>query len=144
MKIVSIALLMLLVVTTAGMAGELEKELLTMEKDGWNAWAEANGDYFLKNLTEDAVQIVAGTGVMVGREAIASEISKGGCDVKSYEFNEVKLHRLSKEVAMISYSATQDATCDGNKLPPKVLATSIYVMKDGKWMAASYQETPVE
>jgi hypothetical protein len=43
----------------------------------------------------------------------------------------------------LPYTATQDATCEGTKMPPKVYATSIYVRQKGKWLNTSYQETSI-
>jgi hypothetical protein len=47
-------------------------------------------------------------------------------------------------VAILSYTATQDAICDGTKMPAKIYSSSVYVRKDGKWLSAAYQETPAE
>lgn len=144
MKILTTALLLMLAVTTLAGAGELKEDLVTLEKAAWKAWGKGDGEYFRKNLTEDHVQVVAGTGWVVGREAIATEIAKGACEVKSYDFHDMNLRQLGKDVAILSYTATQDASCEGNKLPAKVYATSIYVKQDGKWLAANYQETPAD
>lgn len=144
MKILTTAVMLILVITTVAAAGELKEDLVTLEKAGWKAWAKGDGEFFRKNLTEDHVQVVAGAGWVVGREAIATEIAKGACEVKSYDFHDIKLRHLAKDVAILSYTATQDASCEGNQMPAKVYATSVYVKKDGKWLAANYQETPAE
>jgi uncharacterized protein (TIGR02246 family) len=141
----SIAMLVLmLVVTTLAGAGELKEDLVTLEKDAWKAWSKGDGDFFRKNLTEDHVQVVAGAGWVVGREAIATEIAKGACEVESFDFHDIKLRHVTKDVAILSYTATQDASCEGNKMPAKVYSTSIYVKQDGKWLSANYQETPAD
>ena len=144
MKILTTALLLMLVITTIAWAGELKEDLVALEKAGWKAWAKGDGDFFRKNLTEDHVQVIAGTGWVVGREAIATEIAKGACEVKSFDLHDMKLRHLGKDAAILSYTATQDGSCEGNKLPAKVYATSVYVKKDGQWLAANYQETPAE
>lgn len=43
----------------------------------------------------------------------------------------------------MTYKAKQDTTCGGNKVPAEVVASSVYVNKGGKWLAASHQESPV-
>ncbi len=125
-------------------AGDLKEHLLKRDQAMWTAWGKADGKAFERGLTKDAVQIVAGSGVLVGRDAIVASVSEGGCELKSFEFTDAKVRRLAPNVAVLSYTATQDAVCGDMKLPPKVQSTSIYVRKKGQWMSASYQETPLE
>ncbi len=125
-------------------AGDLKDHLVKLDQAMWTAWGKADGEAFEKRLTKDAVQIVAGSGMMVGRDAIAASVSEGGCELKAFEFTGATVRRLAPNVAVLSYTATQDAACGDTKLPPKVQSTSIYVRKKGKWMNASYQETPLE
>jgi len=42
---------------------------------------------------------------------------------------------------LLTYKASQDATCGGTKIPPTILVTSTYVRKDGAWKASSYHES---
>ena len=135
--------LMLAVAAVPASAG-LQEDLVAMEKANWTAWGKADGEAFRKNLSEDAVQVVAGTEPLAGRDAIVKEISANTCVLKTFDFKDVKLRQLTPDVAILSYTATQDTTCDGTKLPPKVHSTAIYVKKDGKWLNANYQETPLE
>lgn len=125
-------------------AGDLKEHLLKRDEAMWTAWGKADGKAFEKGLTKDSVQIVAGSGILVGRDAIVASVSEGGCELKSFEFTGAKVRRLAPNVAVLSYTATQDAACGDNKLPPKVQSTSIYVRKKGKWMNAGYQETPID
>ncbi len=144
MKTSIATLVLMLVVTTLAGAGELKEDLVTLEKGLWTAWGKADGEMFRKNLTEDHVQVVAGMETFTGRDAIAAEISAGGCKVESFDFHDVKVRQLVPDVAILSYTATQEAICDGTKLPAKIYSSSVYVRKDGKWLSASYQETPAE
>ena len=66
------------------------------------------------------------------------------CELKSFDFSGAKLRQVAPGVAILSYTATQDTTCEGAKLPPKLQVTSVYVQKDGKWLSANYQETPID
>ncbi len=125
-------------------AGDLQQHLVSLDKAMWTAWGKADGKTFEKLLTKDAVQIVAGTGMLVGRDAITAEVSESSCELKSFEFQDVKVRRLAPNVAILSYRATQDAACGDTKLPPTVQSTSIYVRKKGKWRNTSYQETTIE
>ena len=60
-----------------------------------------------------------------------------------FDFQVINVRQLADDVAVLSYVATQDASCGGEKLPPKVYATSVYVRHEGKWLSTNYQETPL-
>jgi uncharacterized protein (TIGR02246 family) len=141
--IATLVLSMLLLAAVPAAAG-LQEDLVAMDKAQWTAWSKKDGEVFRKTLTPDAVQIVAGSGALAGRDTIADAVAGLSCDVKSFDFQDVKLRQLTPDVAILSYTATQDSTCDGAKLPAKVQATSVYVQKNGKWLSANYQETAVD
>lgn len=138
------AVLMLLVVAAPLAAKDLKEDLIAREKQGWKDWADKKGDAFRAKSTEDYVQVVAGVGLASGREAVAKEIEGHDCVMKSFEFSQPALRQPAPNVAILSYVATQDTTCGGVALPKKVFATGIYVLQDNKWMAYSYQETPID
>ena len=123
---------------------DLKEDLVAKSKRMWVAWGKADSKVFEEQLTEDAVQIVAGTGMVSGRDAVVKEVSAGGCELKGFEFERIELLKLSKDIAVLSYTATQDAVCGENKLPPKVQSTSIYVKKKKEWKLIHYQETPID
>ena len=123
---------------------DLKEDLVAKSKRMWVAWGKADGKVFEEQLTEDAVQIVAGTGMVSGRDAVVKEVSAGGCELKGFEFERIELRKLSKDIAVLSYTATQDAVCGENKLPPKVQSTSIYVKKKKEWKLIRYQETQID
>lgn len=67
-------LLSLLVATPALAAPDLKDDLLGREKALWKAWGEKEGAPFRAQASEDYVQVVAGVGIVAGREAVAKEI----------------------------------------------------------------------
>jgi len=144
MKSVIATLLLFLAAASPSFAGDLTSELLALEKTGWTAWSKGDAQAFKDLVAEDAVQAVAGSGVTVGRDKIMADVGSHGCDVKGFAFHDAKVRQLSPDVALLSYTATQDAVCQGTKLPGKVYSTAVYVRKDGKWRSVSYQETPLD
>jgi len=128
----------------AALAADLQSELLAMDKALWTAWSKKDGEPYKKGLAADAVQIVAGTKPLSGREAIVKEVTSHNCEVKSFAFQDPRLRMLGADVALPTYIATQAASCGTHKLPPTVASTSIYVKHKGKWMSDFYQETPLD
>jgi hypothetical protein len=123
---------------------ELQNDLLAREKALWTAWGNKDGSLTRKETVESYVQVVAGVGMVQGRETVAAEIEKHNCVMKSFDFKDAKLRRPAPDVAVLNYVATQDTTCGGRKLPKKVFVTSVWQRYDGQWKGYSYQETPID
>ena len=147
-RVLSMAVLVFalpLVLPLSGVAAEddsLKTTLLTTEETLWKAWKDQDAGPFKAHLTENSINITE-EGMTLGKAEVIAEITDGSCEVTSFSLTNVKVHRLSDHVALLTYNATQNAVCKGRKLPPEVYASSLYVHQDGKWLAAKYQETPV-
>jgi uncharacterized protein (TIGR02246 family) len=134
----------LLVVAAAPALAGMTEDLLAMEKAQWTAWGKADGAALAKYITEDHIQTVAGVGAVAGRDAVISAVNALKCELESFDLKDAKVRQVAPTVAILTYTATQDTTCEGTKLPSKLRSTAVYVQKDGKWLSANYQETPVE
>ena len=137
------ALVLVLAVASPSMAADLKGDLVAMEKSGWKAWYNRDAKAYSDLMTEDAVQAAGGT-VTTGREKILAALNSDTCKLKSFEFADTKLRQPSPDIAIVTYTATQDVTCDGKKSPAKVFATAIYARNEGKWRWTNYQETVLE
>lgn len=123
-------------------AGEVKQTLIDLEKGAWEAWKKKDAAYFESFLSDDTVQVGAGG---VGRKAqIVKGIGESTCDVKSYTVGDIDVVMLNVDTAILTYSATQDATCGGAAEPSPVWASSVFVRRGGKWLAAFHQETPAQ
>ena len=56
----------------------------------------------------------------------------------------LKVKALTKDVALVSYQATIKGTYKGKEVPSPVQVVEVWMNRDGKWLQASYQETPVD
>jgi hypothetical protein len=113
-----------------------------MEKKLWQAWKQKDVKPFRAYLSADTIA-VGDTGVQ-DRAAVLKQMEAGECDVKSYELSDFKITLLNSDTAVLTYKATQDATCGGTAVPSAVWASSTYVRRGGKWYAATHQETPAK
>ena len=120
----------------------LDAKLATIEKSLWEGWKNGDAKPFETGLTADSINITA-TGITMGKAQIIKDITSGDCKVASYSLADVKAHQLTKDSAMLTYKASQDAVCRGKKIPDEVYVSAVYVNQNGAWKAASYHETPV-
>jgi len=140
-KIFVVAAMVLIGAISASAQKGLEASLMKMEKSAWDAFGKGDSKFFQTFLTEDAL-IGGGNGFQSKAESIKA-IGAKPCDLKSYDFSNFKVTMLSPTAALVTYSATQDATCGGQPIPAKTNVSTIYVKRNGKWLGFFHQETPV-
>jgi hypothetical protein len=123
----------------AGGAVADDAALMAMEKGLWAAWASGDSAVFEEHLGNDAVMVTS-AGTTLGKTQAIADL--GMCSVASYEVGEMTVLHPADNVAILVYSAAQDATCEGNALPAKVNSTSVWVEQDGHWVSVLYAEAP--
>ncbi len=126
---------------SAAAQDDLQKTLSTIEKALWEGWANKDGEPFRQHVVDNHLQIWGG-GMTTGKASVIEGIEGSDCEVKSYSFANWAVHRVSDDTAILTYEAMQEGVCDGVQLPAKALAAAVYVRQNGKWLSASYQETP--
>jgi hypothetical protein len=114
-------------------------QLEKMERQAWDAFGRGDGKFFEGFYSSDATQVDP-NGIMTRKEAIAA-ISTKPCELKNYSINNFKVTMLNASTVFVTYAATQDATCGGQKVPEKLVASSVYVKRNGKWQGALHQES---
>jgi len=119
-----------------------QRAIIATERKLWEAWKNKDMKPFRANLTAEAVMI-GDMGVADKKTSVAA-MEGTPCDVKSYELSDIKVTFLNSSTAILTYKSTQDATCGSEAVPPKTWSSSVYVMKGGRWYAASHQETPAK
>ena len=122
--------------------GDVKQALIALERGAWEAWKNRDGKYFETFLSDDTVQV--GASGVTRRAQVVKEIGGSTCDVKGYTFDNIDVVMLDADAAILTYSATQDATCGGVAAPPAVWASTVFVKRGGKWQAAFHQETPAQ
>jgi len=141
MKSSVIALLLAFSVVSPSIAADLKEEIVAAEKTGWQAYADHNVKAYSDVWTDDAVEVLADSSVLTGKQAILTDLKSTTCNVKSFDIANPQVREVSPDVAILTYSLTQDVTCGATKLAPKAIASSLYVRRGGKWLGVHYQET---
>ena len=116
-----------------------QRLIIATEKKLWEAWKNKDLKPFRANLSADSIMI--GDQGVANKTTALKDLESMACEVKSYELSDIKVTFLNSSAALVTYKATQDATCGGQQAPAAVWASSAYVMRGGKWLAASHQET---
>jgi Domain of unknown function (DUF4440) len=116
-----------------------QKLIISTERKLWEAWKNHDMKPFKAYLSSDSVMI--GESGVRDKTAEIKELGIMACEIKSYELSDIKVLFLGSDAAVVTYKAMQDGTCGGEAVPPAVWASSAYVRRGGKWLAASHQET---
>lgn len=120
-----------------------DMQLVELETSLWEAWKAGESGPFEQSLTEDTINYSGGN-LTIGKAAVIDNIVDGTCEVESFSLDEVRVDYPAEGTAMLTYTASQEGVCDGQEIPSRVFATSLYVMQDGDWKAAYYHETPID
>ena len=120
---------------------QIRGRIIATEKKLWEAWKNKDAKPFKANLAADSVMI--GERGVAGKADIVKEIASMPCEVKSFELSDFKTTFLNSGTVLLTYKGVADGACAGTALPA-VWASSVYVNRGGRWLAASHQETPVK
>lgn len=116
-------------------------ELLKIEKEGWQALSttiDAASKFYHSILCEDAVMVFPGGLVFVGKEKILESFAEQPWD--TFQIENVRVVALSETSSILVYKVTARR---GKSDPYEALISSTYVYRDGSWMLAYHQQTPV-
>lgn len=123
-------------------AAPTKEALMTIEKSSWEAWKNKDAKVFEDVLSAKAIGFNAAAGRQ-DKAAMIKSLTDSKCEVKSYSFSDDQMSMLGNDVAVLTFKAAQDATCDGKKAPANVWASSVYVREGDKWKSLLYIENEV-
>jgi len=110
------------------MNATVEKALQSKEEAGWQAWKDRNPKLEEEFIAENAINIADGQ-LSKGKQQVLKSITDPGCMVNSFSLSDFSYMWLDKDTVVMTYTASQDATCEDKKQAGKVLATSIWQKK---------------
>ena len=118
---------------------ELQSHIITLDTQGWEAWKNNDPKWFIAN-TSDSYVSISSTGI-----SSKADVVKGiptDCQVKDFSLAGFKFTQLDTNAVLLTYTATQDAVCGGEKAPSVVHVAVNYVRHDGKWLEIMYMQSP--
>lgn len=141
--VAAVAIVSALIVPAPLHAGEdATTGLPKLEATLWEGWKTHDATPFEKHLAEGTLNTNSAGSLDVGKAKGIANIKSTDCVVASYALGEMTVHRFGDSTAILTYQATQDATCRGEKVPAKVNVTSVWYKQGDQWLAASYHESP--
>lgn len=120
----------------------LKATLVELETKAWEAWKDKNSKYFPGFLSAESVNVHA-TGID-NRAKQIKEISNPNCKIKSYSLNDFRLVMMKENIALLTFKADEDYTCNGKKGASPVMASSLFIKRGDRWLNFHHQETPMD
>jgi uncharacterized protein (TIGR02246 family) len=123
---------------------KLRDELMALEKGSWEFMRTQNFDGMRNFLADDGL-LIFGDGTRYNKRQtleLMKDFTMVG-DIKIEPTFAVRM--LSPDMATLLYRVTYTSSYQGS--PPvtmKVLSSSVYARRDGKWWSVLYQETPLK
>ena len=117
----------------------LQDKLTKLEKDSWEAAKKQDSTFFRGYAADDFVGIYV-DGLVITKKELVQNLAD--FKITSYSMDDVKLLRVNQEAAFVLYRLKYDGLVGGK--PTKVdavKASSLYVLRNGKWQEVFYQET---
>ncbi|CAN5132452.1 hypothetical protein BH10PSE9_BH10PSE9_15440 [soil metagenome] len=118
----------------------LEKEILGLEEQFWQSMIDKDVKAALK-LTADPCIVTGAQGVArIDAKTFAKMMEGGTWELHGYKFSDVKVEKISDDVAVIGYKVREDLTVDGKKLTMEAADASTWVRKGESWVCALHTE----
>jgi ketosteroid isomerase-like protein len=122
---------------------ELENELLELETQFWNA-VKAKDVPAAVRLTDDPCIVTGAQGVaQIDKKAFAKMMEAEKWTLHDFKIEDVKVQRLSDDVAVIGYKVHENLTVDGQRVTLDAADASTWVKKNGRWVCAMHTESLV-
>ena len=122
---------------------KLREDLMALEKGSWGFMRDKNYDG-MKNFLADDGLLIFGDGSRYNKRQTL-ELMKDFALLNITFEPTYAVRMLSPDVATVLYRVTYTSSVKGAKPETmKVLSSSVYAKRDGKWWSVLYQETPIK
>jgi hypothetical protein len=120
---------------------DLEKELVSLETRFWQSMKERDTEAALR-LTADPCLVTGGQGVgRLDHATFAGMMDNATWVLKDFTFSDVKVERVSDDVAVIAYKVKENLTVDGKPLSFQAADASTWVRKGDGWVCVLHTES---
>ena len=120
-------------------AAPSKDSIAALEKTGWEAWKNRDGKVQQELLSDKYVGFNA-TG-RIDKASSVQSMTTQNCKVNSYSWSDEQMKMIGSDVAVLTFKADQDYTCDGKKGDTPTWSATVYVREGDKWKNVFYAET---
>jgi len=119
----------------------LERELLDLELRFWQALKDNDVDTAL-SMTDDPCIVMGPQGhASVDKRAFRKMMTSAPYKLERFELGQdVQVHALCKDVAIIAYRVHEEFTVDGKSVSLEAADSSTWVRRNGHWVCALHTE----
>ncbi len=123
------------------MQNDFEQELLDLETRFWNSMRDGDMQAAAQ-LTDEHCIVTGAQGVaQIDPQTMVKMMERGAWTLHDFTFRDVKVQRLSDEVAVIGYKVHEKLTVDGQPIELDAADASTWVRKNGRWVCALHTES---
>jgi hypothetical protein len=120
---------------------KLDQEILDLEKQFWQSMIDKDAEAGVR-LTADPCIVTGAQGVSrIDSKTFAKMVEHGTWILHDYEFSDVKVERVTDDVAVIAYKVRENLTVDGKKLTMEAADASTWVRDGDGWKCALHTES---
>ena len=121
---------------------KLITQLVTVEKEFWEAWKNKQPDRFAAAMADDAVFFGLYGTTGKSKSVAEQRDSVKSCEVKSYALTNPRVIPIDANAAILLYDAEQHAICGGQPVRPFMHGESVYARRNGRWINLLRSEVP--
>ena len=119
----------------------LERDILKLEEKFWQTMIDKDVPAALK-LTADPCIVTGAQGVSrIDSKTFGKMMEGGAWQLHGFRFSDVKVEKVTEDVAVIGYKVVEDLTVDGKKLTMEAADASTWVRKGGNWVCILHTES---
>lgn len=120
----------------------IERELLTLERQFWQAMKDGDADAAAA-LTDEPCIVTGAQGVgAIDRKTFVGMMTDAPWTITEFEIgDDVQVNVLNDDVAVLAYNVHEELTVDGQPVSMDAADASMWVRRDGQWLCALHTES---
>lgn len=119
----------------------VEDQIKRLEQDRAEAVVRADTEALEKHTSADYA-FINRSGQLRGRAQTMDAIKSGVTKISSFKISDLTVHAYGNS-AIVTGRADIKGTLEGKDSSGPVMFTRVYVKQNGRWLAVSYQQTPI-
>ena len=119
----------------------VEKELVQLEKDYWEALKDGDLDTILR-LTDNPSILTGAQGVASIDHGTYRQMMKNpNWSIEDYDISDVQVRMLNDDVAIVAYKVKEELTVDGKPVTLEAADASTWVRRGDSWVCSLHTES---